>query len=101
LTELKPRFDKQAIGLVAISADPRADSAELIQDDEISVPLLSDPELQVISAYGVAMKGEDIAVPAAFVISPQGNITFSYIGESMADRPDGERLLRLAGQAGR
>lgn len=82
--------------MVAISADPQDESAGFIADSGVTIPLLSDPQLEAITAYGVAMKGEDIAVPAAFVISSQGTITFSYIGESMADRPDSSRLLQLA-----
>jgi len=87
------------VGLAAISADPQEDSAELIADKEITVPLLSDPELAVISAYGVAMEGQDIAVPATFIVRADGTISWSYVGESMADRPDAERLLELASAA--
>ncbi len=93
------QFDQQQVGLVAISADSRDESTEFIQDSGITVPLLSDPQLKVITAYGVAMDGNDIAVPASFVIDPQGAITFSFIGESMADRPDSNRLLKLAAEA--
>ena len=84
---------------MAISADPREDSAELVAEKGITVPLLSDPDLTAISAYGVAMDGDDIAIPAAFVVDLQGRITFGFVGESMADRPDGQRLLELAIQA--
>ena len=82
--------------MVAVSADPQDESAGFIADSGITIPLLSDPRLEAISAYGVAMKGGDIAVPAAFVINQKGTITFSYIGESMADRPDSSKLLQLA-----
>ncbi|MCP4605347.1 MAG: peroxiredoxin family protein, partial [Proteobacteria bacterium] len=36
---------------------------EFIEDKDIEVPLLSDPTLKVINAWGVAQEGEDIAVP--------------------------------------
>lgn len=84
---------------MAISADSREDSASFAADDGITVPLLSDPELRVISAYGVAMDGDDIAVPASFIIRPDGTIYWSYVGETMADRPDAAELLKLAEKA--
>jgi peroxiredoxin len=52
----------------------------------IQFPLLRDADLKVANAYGVAMKGKDIAVPAVFVISREGRIVFKAIGESPADR---------------
>lgn len=85
--------------MVAISADGPEDSAAFAAEDGITVPLLSDPELRVISAYGVAMEGEDIAVPATFIIRPDGTIYWSHIGETMADRPDSAGLLDLASKA--
>lgn len=76
-----------------------AESAEWIAEDGIRVVLLSDPNLEVISAYGVAMDGEDIAVPATFVIRQDRTIHWSYVGESMADRPDAPELFEIARKA--
>jgi peroxiredoxin len=96
---MKGEFDKMGIGLVAISADSSEDSAEFAKDDEITLPLLADPELKVISAYGVAMEGNDIAVPATFVIRQDHTIASSYIGENMTDRPDAAHTLEIANKA--
>ena len=57
---------------------------------------MADPDLEVIGAYGVAMDGGDIAVPATFIIRPDRTVAWRYVGETMADRPDGEGLLALA-----
>lgn len=81
---------------MAISADPPEDSAALIKDKGISIPLLSDPGLKTISAYGVAMEGRDIAVPSVFIITKSKKIHWKYIGEDMADRPDEQKLLDVA-----
>jgi peroxiredoxin len=59
----------------------------------LTFPLLSDPDLKTAIAYGVAMEGRDIAIPAIFVVNGAGEITFRYVGESPADRPDAEDLL--------
>lgn len=84
---------------MAISADEPEDSAEFVAEEAITVRLLSDPDLKVISAYGVAMDGNDIAVPATFILRSDGTIFWSHVGETMADRPDSEGLLALAEKA--
>ena len=93
---MKPEFEKQQIGLVAISADTREDSAEFIEEKGITVPLLADPALEVISAYGVAMDGKEIAVPATFIIDKNKKIVWKYVGENMTDRPDEKEVLQMA-----
>lgn len=45
------------------------------------------------SAYGVAMAGRDIAVPAVFVVLPNGTITWRKVGESVSDRPSSAEIL--------
>ena len=96
LTELKPKFDAAGVGLVAISADTVEDSKEFVQEKKITVTLLSDPKLEAIGAFGVAMEGKDIAVPSTFIVSQDKVIHWKYIGENMTDRPDGIELLEKA-----
>ncbi|MCP4679403.1 MAG: peroxiredoxin family protein [Deltaproteobacteria bacterium] len=96
LTEIKHKFDEQGVGLAAISADTKEDSREFIEDKGITVPLLSDPALKVIGDYGVAMKGEDIAVPSVFIITKDKKIQWQYVGENMTDRPSEEEILNWA-----
>jgi len=50
-------------------------------------------------AYGVAMDGDDIAIPATFVISRVGRIHWRKIGESMHDRPSVEAILAAVDSA--
>ena len=52
--------------------------------------------MKVIKAYGVAMDGEDIAVPSTFIIRQDRTIHWKHIGETMADRPPNEDLPALA-----
>ena len=52
--------------------------------------------MKVISAYGLAMDGDDIAVPATLVIDQQKQIHWKYVGEDMTDRPSPEQVLELA-----
>jgi len=55
--------------------------------------------LAVIQAYGVAMEGKDIAVPATFVIDTDKSILWKYVGENMTDRPPEEEILQMAAKA--
>ena len=92
-------FKENNISLAAISADTKEDSAEFIEEKGIGVPLLSDPDLTAVKAYGVAMEGQDIAVPATFVIGQDKTIRWKYVGENMTDRPSEEEVLGLAKRA--
>lgn len=96
LSRLKPAFDASGIGLVAISADSQKDSRQLLKEKPIEVPLLSDPELTTIKSWGVAMEGQDIAVPATFIVSQDKIVRWKYIGQDMTDRPDEREIINKA-----
>lgn len=81
---------------MAISADSREDSLEFLEYKQIKVPLLADPKLAAIKAWGVAMEGEEIAVPATFIVSQDKIIQWKYVGENMTDRPGEEEILKIA-----
>jgi peroxiredoxin len=81
------------VALVAISVDPVEDSARLAGKEGIGFPLLSDPDLKIASAYGVAMKGQDIAVPAIFIVGRDQRIHYKHVGESISDRPSPDTIL--------
>jgi peroxiredoxin len=59
----------------------------------IGFPLLADPGLKTALAYGVAMKGEDIAVPSIFIVGKDHRIHFKHVGESISDRPSPDAIL--------
>jgi peroxiredoxin len=66
---------------------------KLAADLGLRFPLLSDPDLRVATAYGVAMKGRDIAVPSVFVVRTDRSIAFRKVGETMADRPTADEVV--------
>ena len=70
------------------SADEPSPSAQLARRFDLRFPLLHDPGLRVIQAYGLAMLGQDIAVPATLVIGRDRRVLYRHVGESMVDRPD-------------
>lgn len=79
---------------MAISVDERADSVTLAGKLGVAFPLLADPGLKTALAYGVAMQGQDIAVPSVFIVGQDKKIHFKKVGESISDRPSPDTLLR-------
>jgi len=73
--------------MLAVSADEPEASAKFRARAQLTFPLLSDPELEAVSAWGVAMDGDDIAVPTVYVINGEGQITWRYQSETQYDRP--------------
>lgn len=84
---------------MGISVDPREDSVALNAKLGLHFPLLSDADLRIAAAYGVAMEGRDIAVPAVFVVARDGTITWKHVGESITDRPPAVLVLAKAREA--
>jgi len=73
--------------------DSAEQSQKLVTRLKLRFPLLSDPKMKVITAYGVAAEGRDIAVPAVFVVDAARRIHYRHVGESITDRPAAEAVL--------
>jgi peroxiredoxin len=64
----------------------------------IAFPLLSDPQHQVIDAYGLAdprylkQKREGIPYPAAYVIDKAGRVVWSRIDIEFRERPPNSEI---------
>jgi len=77
-----------------VSADPLDASRDLRERENLEdLVLASDETLEVIDAWGVRHEGKEIAVPATFLVMPDGRVAFGYIGESMVDRPTAREIL--------
>lgn len=75
--------------------DAREDSVTLASKLNLRFPLLEDVGLKTALLYGVAMDGEDIAVPAVFIVSRDGKIVFRRVGESIGDRPSPDDIIAV------
>jgi peroxiredoxin len=78
-----------------VSVDEAADSRNLAEDRRIRFPLLSDPDRQVMTQYGVSDAEREIAVPAIFIIARDGTVFWKHVGEYIVDRPSADKLLSL------
>ncbi len=86
-------FAARSIRVAAISVDPVARSQDLAKDLHLGFPLLSDPEMRAIRAYGVADEGNGIAWPAEFLVAKGGRIVWRATAQSVAKRPSANDIL--------
>jgi peroxiredoxin len=96
LTELQTNQKKIADAgavIVGISSDSTEDANKTRDSLQLNFELYSDPQLAVISQWGVEDVGSNIARPATFVVEPGGTITYRRIGKSPADSPSIEELV--------
>jgi peroxiredoxin len=75
---------------VAISADTNDESRELCRKMNLTFPLLSDSQGQVIRSYDLLVPGagkdsRDIAGIAEFLLDSSGKIRWVHFGETDAD----------------
>ena len=93
LEKIRGEIEAQDASLVAISVDAEDESVKLVGELGLHFRLLSDADLHVASLFGVAMEGQDIAVPAVFVVTREHAIVFRQVGENMTDRASPAEIL--------
>ena len=91
LQNAKARFEKQGIGLAAISYDSRAILKDFADRHKIEFPLLADADSQAIRSFNVLnsdAKGmtRGMAHPGFFYIDENGVIREKYFEAKYADR---------------
>jgi len=83
--------------VLAISVDPPEHSREIVAAYGLEFPVLSDPSLVAIDAFGVRHPGGgldgDIARPATFILDREGAIVWRDLTENWRVRVRPERLL--------
>ncbi|MBN2358328.1 MAG: peroxiredoxin family protein [Deltaproteobacteria bacterium] len=93
LAKAYPSLQARRTQVVAISVDPSERSRELHRKLRLPFPILADPELAAIRAYGIEDTELAISRPAFFLVRPDGSIAWEYVGDARTDRPDIEMLL--------
>ena len=90
----KHLFEQLGYGLAAMSTDTVADSAKMADFIKAGYPILSDSSQAVATSYGVFdLLGDGVAAPAVFVIGTGRSVQWSYIAQSVSDRPSAGRIL--------
>lgn len=77
--------------------DPVATNAELARTAGLEFPILSDPDLHIIDAYGLrhvaAHDGEDIALSATVLIDAEGVVRWTSVTRNVRVRPTPDEVL--------
>jgi peroxiredoxin len=88
------------VKVIAVSTDPKEESAKMKSELGLPFPLLSDEDEQVIKRYGlVHEKGkgnEDIPRPADLLLDPQGVIRWAMFTDNIRVSARPEALLEAA-----
>ena len=94
----KARFDKLNVRIVAISVDT-LEMTRKVYETAVNrqFPVLSDPELRVIRAYGLfqekGINKADIAIRTSVLVDEKGIEVFRRVSATAADIPKSEELL--------
>lgn len=78
---------------MAISVDPPDRSKALALKLGLALPLLSDPDLDVIRKYGVEDPENGIAWPAIFIVGADGVVEWRSLVETYRERPTSRVVL--------
>jgi peroxiredoxin len=78
--------------VVGLVVDPPATNAELARDAGLSYPILSDPDLRTIDAYGLrhagaGPDGHDISHPASILVDGDGIVRWTFVTQNVRVRP--------------
>ena len=74
-------FENRNVGLAAISTDLLVDVERMEELAGAEFPILADTNEEVSKDFGVFnLLGDGVAVPATFVIRPDGGVVWGYVG---------------------
>ncbi|QDV45158.1 AhpC/TSA family protein [Stieleria neptunia] len=66
-----------------------------IPNEDVPYPILLDINLMGVDQLGIRA---ELAKPSTYIIDRQGRVRFAYVGESIADRPTVDSVLRQLDQ---
>ncbi len=88
--------------VLAVSADSIEQTRKAFGPERFSFPILGDPGLQAIDAYGLRHPGGgfegDIARSAIFLIDEEGQVVWRHLTDNWRIRPRPESVLRRVQQ---
>jgi peroxiredoxin len=83
--------------VAGVVVDSVATNAELTRAAGLEFPILSDPDLRMIDAYGLrhvaAHDGQDIALSATVLIDTEGVVRWTSVTRNVRVRPNPDEVL--------
>ncbi len=104
-----PEFQEVNAESIVISTDTTEKAVKTQKKSHSLFPILLDEKGKVARLYGVLVekrewkdmpalmygkKAGTYAMPAVFIVDPQGALRYSYVGRSYTDRPSNKDLLK-------
>lgn len=84
--------------------DPVETNAALARDAGLEFPILSDPDLRLIDAYGLrhpgGHDGHDIALSASVLIDRDGVVRWTFVTPNVRIRPVPDEVLAAIDRLG-
>jgi len=100
----RAEFEARGAKVAGVVVDSVATNAELARAAGLAFPLLSDPDLRMIDAYGLrhvaAHDGQDIALSATVVIDASGIVRWTSVTRNVRVRPSPDDVLAAIDAAG-
>ncbi|TWU60265.1 AhpC/TSA family protein [Rubripirellula tenax] len=62
-----------------------------VENESIPFPIFLDIDLQSVDQLGIR---DELAKPATYIVDRQGRVRFAYVGQSIADRPSVDAILK-------
>lgn len=92
-----PELEARGAKIAGVVVDSVETNAELARAAGLTFPILSDPELRMIDAYGLrhvaGHDGKDIALSASVLIDGDGIVRWTSITRNVRLRPDAADVL--------
>ena len=93
INQHQQEIEAQKAIVVGISSDAPDDAEALHGKLGLAFEVYSDPDLAVITKWGVDDYGKGISLPATFVVEQGGAISYRKVGDKPSDHPSIEELL--------
>jgi peroxiredoxin len=89
---------QRGCAILGIVVDPPATNAELARDAGIAYPILADPDLKTIDAYGLRHAGAgpdggDVAHSASVLVDADGIVRWTFVTRNVRMRPTPKDVL--------
>jgi peroxiredoxin len=84
--------------VAGVVVDPPATNADLARQAGLAYPILSDPELRTIDAYGLrhehaGPEGADVARSASVLIDADGVVRWTFVTTNIRVRPTPDEVI--------
>lgn len=90
--------------LYGVSIDSPFSLGEFAEQNELTFPLISDTEKDVIEAYDIVMDFDDLGITgvakrSVFVVDGDGTVTYAWISDDPGVEPDYDEVEQAAADA--